>query len=39
MNSLSSLVDNYSVRVSLKIIDLEMLNVLTNSALTANLGS
>lgn len=39
MNSLSILVDNCSVWVSLKIIDLEMLNVLANSALTANLGS
>ena len=39
VNSLSSLVDSYFVWVSLKIIHFVMLNVLANSALTANLGS
>lgn len=39
MNSLSNLVDNCSLWVSLKIIDLEMLDLLTNPAFTANLGS
>lgn len=39
MNSLSNLVDNCCLWVSLKIIDLEMLHLLTNPAFAANLGS
>lgn len=39
MNSLSNLVDNGYMWVSIIIIDLEMLYVLPNSPLTTNLGS
>lgn len=39
VNSLSNLVNNCSLWVSLKIIHLEMLDLLTNPAFTANLGS